>query len=118
MYVKSRAKVDSLARIKDIVFAWNVADTVYTGYFYFNKDEVLEYFDKAYGKKKGQKGVFVIKVSKFNDWFDICLRIGEQEFKFEKTRIHVFKQGVVSCSNHIHHFMPVYMDANPLCTYV
>lgn len=85
-------KVDSLARIKDIVFAWNVADTVYTGYFYFNEDEVLEYFDKAYGKNQGQKGEFIIKVSKYNNWFDICLRIGEQEFKFEKTQIHVFRR--------------------------
>lgn len=87
-------KVDSLARIKNIVFAWNVADTVYTGYFYFNEDEVLEYFDKAYGKNRNQKGEFVIKVGKYNNCFDICLKVSEKESKFEKTQIHVFKQGV------------------------
>lgn len=84
-------KVDSLARIKDIIFAWNVVDTVYTGHFYFNEDEVLEYFDKAYGKNRNQEGEFVIKVSKYNNWFDIFLRVDEKEYKFENTQIHVFK---------------------------
>lgn len=84
-------KVDSLARIKDIIFAWNVADTVYTGHFYFNEDEVLEYFDKAYGKNRNQEGEFVIKVSKYNNWFDIFLRVDKKEYKFENTQIHVFK---------------------------
>lgn len=85
-------KVDSLARIKGTVFVWNVADTMYTGHFYFNEDEVLEYFDKAYGKNHNQEGKFVIKVSKYNNWFDIFLRVGNKEYKFEKTKIHVFKQ--------------------------
>lgn len=87
-------KVGSLARIKNIVFAWQVADTVYTGHFYFNEDEVLEYFDKAYGENRNQKGEFVIKVGEQNNRFDICLRVGKEELKLEKTQIHVFKQGI------------------------
>lgn len=85
-------KVNSLARIKDIVFVWHVADTVYTGHFYFSENEVLEYFDEAFENNQEQKGEFVIKVSKYNNWFDICLRVGEREFKFEKTQIHVFRR--------------------------
>ena len=83
--------VDSLARIKTTGFTWSVADTVYTGRFFYNEDEVLELFDKAYGKDRGQNGEFVIYVSKYNNWFDISLRVGDREFKFEKTQIHVFK---------------------------
>ncbi|MCD8092882.1 MAG: hypothetical protein LUF01_08655 [Bacteroides sp.] len=71
-----------------------MADTVYTGYFYFNEDEVLEYFDKAYGKNRNQKGEFVIKVGEPNNRFDIYLRVGKEELKLEKTQIHVFKQGI------------------------
>lgn len=85
-------KVDMLARIKSTAFVWNVADTVYTGHFFFNENEVLEYFDKAYGKNRNRKGEFIIKVSKYNNKFDIFLKVGEQEYKFEKTQIHVFRR--------------------------
>lgn len=93
---KSRdgVSVDSLARIKTTGFTWSVADTVYAGRFFYNENEVLDIFDKAYGKDRRQQGEFVIRVSKYNNWFDIFLRVGDKEFKFEKTQIHVFKQGV------------------------
>lgn len=55
MYVKSRAKVDSLARIKDIVFAWNVADTVYTGYFYFNEMKFWNILIKPMERRRVKK---------------------------------------------------------------
>ncbi|MCP9610561.1 DUF2931 family protein [Coprobacter tertius] len=94
--IKSRdgIPINSLARIKSLAFKWYVGDVKYTGHFYFNEDEVLEFFDKAYGKDRGQNGEFVIYVSKNNNRFDIFLRVGDRELKFEKTQIHVFKQGV------------------------
>lgn len=83
--------VDSLARLKRIFPVWYVGDVEYSGNFFFNEDEVLEYFAEAYGKDRRQPGEFIIRVSKYNNKFDIFLRVGDKEFKFEKTQIHVFK---------------------------
>jgi len=35
-----------------------------------------------------------VQVSKYNNWFDIFLQVGDKKYKLEKTKIHVFKQGV------------------------
>lgn len=84
--------VDSLARLKDIHFEWSVGDVEYEGHFFLNEDDVLEIFDCAYGNNHNQPGEFVIKVSKYNNWFDVFLRVGEKEYKFEKAQIHVFRR--------------------------
>lgn len=88
--------IHDYARIRSLFMVWNVADTVYTGHFYFNEDEVIQGFREAFGSKPNAhvRGEFVIRVSKYNNWFDIFLRVGNKEYKFEKTQIHVFKQGV------------------------
>lgn len=88
-----RVPMAAYAHIMRRDFVWLVGDTVYTGFFYFNEDEVLDPFDKAYGGDHSQPGEFVIRVSKYNNRFDICLRVAGKEYKFEKTQIHVFKQG-------------------------
>lgn len=87
-------KVDAYARPMSLHMAWSVTDTVYTGHFYFNEEDVLNIFDEAYGKDRTQHGEFIIRVSKYNNWFDIVLRVGENEYKFDtekRTQIHVFK---------------------------
>lgn len=85
---------DSLSRIKSLAFKWYVGDVKYTGHFYFNEEDVLNIFDEAYGKDRTQQGEFIIRVSKYNNWFDIVLRVGEKEYLFDtkkRTQIHVFK---------------------------
>lgn len=94
--IKSRDGIptDSLARIKSLAFKWYVGDIKYTGHFYFNEEDVLEIFDRAYGNDRTQPGEFVIRVSKYNNWFDIFLRVGDKKYKFDnerRTQIHVFK---------------------------
>jgi hypothetical protein len=84
-------KVEAYARIKRLVCSWRVEEAKYTGYFYFDENEVLEFFDKAYGKNHQQKGEFLVWVSKYNNRFKITLRVGEREYEFKKTKIHVFK---------------------------
>ena len=35
-----------------------------------------------------------MQVSKYNNWFDIFLQVGDKKYKLEKTKIHVFRWGV------------------------
>lgn len=34
----------------------------------------------------------MIRIGKYNNRFDIILRVGGKEFRFEKTQIHVFRR--------------------------
>lgn len=89
-------KYHPMARLKYLIMAWSVADTVYTGHLFFNENEVVHKFPEVFTNPSNPniRGEFLINVSKYNNWFDISLRVGERECKFEKTQIHVFKQGV------------------------
>ena len=101
-----------MARLKHLIMAWNVADTVYTGHLFFNENEVIHNYPAAFGNESNPdiRGKFLIKVGEDNNRFDISLRVGERECKFEETKIHVFKQGenqhdsdaVVYYNNHQH----------------
>lgn len=101
-----------MARLKYLIMAWNVADTVYTGHLFFNENEVIRNYPAAFGDESNPdiRGKFLIKVGEQNNRFDISLRVGERECKFEETQIHVFKQGenqhdsdaVVYYNNHQH----------------
>ena len=101
-----------MARLKHLIMAWNVADTVYVGHLFFNENEVIHNYPAAFGDESNPdiRGKFLIKVGEDNNRFDISLRVGERECKFEKTQIHVFKRGanqpkketVVYYNNHQH----------------
>ena len=82
-----------MARLKYLIMAWNVADTVYTGHLFFNENEVIRNYPAAFGDESNPdiRGKFLIKVGEDNNQFDISLRVGERECKFEETQIHVFK---------------------------
>ena len=86
-------KYHPMARLKYLIMAWSVADTVYTGHLFFNENEVIHKFPEVFTNPSNPniRGEFLINVSKYNNWFDISLRVGERECKFEKTQIHVFK---------------------------
>mgnify|MGYP000884648018 FL=1 len=77
-----------------IEFQWIADDMLYTGHFYFDEEEVKKAFMDVYGNNPTQPGKIIIQVSKYNNWFDIYLEAGNKKYKFEKTKIHVFKQGV------------------------
>lgn len=87
-----------MARLKHLIMAWNVADTVYTGHLFFNENEVIRNYPAAFGNESNPdiRGKFLIKVGEDNNRFDISLRVGERECKFEETQIHVFKRGANS----------------------
>ena len=80
--------------MKYLSFLWQVKDSLYSGYFFFDEDEILRVYPKAFGNEGKLKGELVVQVSKYNNWFDIFLQVGDKKYKLEKTKIHVFKQGV------------------------
>ena len=82
------------SRPNKIEFQWIADDMLYTGHFYFDEEEVKKAFMDVYGNNPTQPGKLIIQVSKYNNWFDIYLEAGNKKYKFEKTKIHVFKQGV------------------------
>lgn len=101
-----------MARLKYLIIAWNVNDTVYIGHLFFNENEVIHKFPEIFGDEPNPdvRGEFLIKVGKENNSFDIRLKVGERECKFEETQIHVFKkeanqpneETVVYYNNHQH----------------
>jgi hypothetical protein len=85
-----------MARLKHLIMAWSVTDTVYLGHLYFNENEVIRNYPAAFGNESNPdiRGKFLIKVGEDNNRFDISLIVGERECKFEETQIHVFRRGV------------------------
>ena len=82
------------SRPNKIEFPWIADDMLYTGHFYFDEEEMKKAFMDVYGNNPTQPGKLIIQVSKYNNWFDIYLEAGNKKYKFEKTKIHVFKQRV------------------------
>lgn len=92
-YASDGVKAGALSRPKQLYLEWNVKGTIYTGEFFFDEQEVLDSFSKAFSiNRRNEKGSLCIKVSKYNNKFDISLHLNDKKFPFSKTKIHVFKQ--------------------------
>ena len=79
---------------KNLECQWTADKNLYTGYFYFDEQEIIYAFKKIFGSSSNEKGNLIIKVSKYNNWFDIYLQVGDREYRIVNTKIHVFKQGI------------------------
>ena len=82
--------IDMKARLSELLFEWNVGETKYEGWFYFDEHEVIEIFRKAFGENHNQRGEFIVRVSKYNNKFEIFLRVGVKEYPLKKTKIYAF----------------------------
>lgn len=82
---------DLKARIKQIFLHWLDENVEYNAYIYLNENEVLKFFDNGYCNNNGQKGKFVVKVSRYNNGFDLLLYVNKEVYKFENAQIHVWK---------------------------
>ena len=82
--------IDMKARLSELLFEWNVGETKYEGWFYFDEHEVIEIFRKAFGENHNQRGEFIVRVSKYNNRFEIFLRVGVKEYPLKKTKIYAF----------------------------
>ncbi len=80
------------ARLKDYELLWNCDGYQYDAYFYFNEEESLRLFDEAFGENRKEKeGTLDVKVSKYNNLFEISLNVDDKKILFEKTEIRVFR---------------------------
>ena len=92
-YASDGVKAGALSRPKQLYLEWNVEGTIYTGEFFFDEQEVLDVFSKAFNVNgRNVKGSLCIKISKYNNQFDISLHLNDKKIPFSKTKIHVFKQ--------------------------
>ena len=82
------------SRLKEFEIMWDTKDYRFTGFMYFNEEEMLKVFDEAYGNDRTQKGELTIKVCKYNNLFDIFLNVGGKSIKLEKTEIRVFRDPI------------------------
>lgn len=91
-YACDGVKVGEQSRPKQLYLKWNVADTTYTGEFFFDEQEVLDMFSKGFSHKTANiRGKFMVKVSKYNNRFDIYLQVGSRRIALTRTKIHVFR---------------------------
>ena len=97
--------IDKKARLSELLFDWNIGDTVYTALFYFNEQEVIDVYRKAFGANGLLPGELVVKVSKYNNRFDIFLREKDREYSLTKTMIHAFR---VTPKDRIQDVVPYY----------
>ncbi len=92
-YASDGVKAGALSRPRQLYLEWNVKGIIYTGEFFFDEHEVLDIFSKAFSiNRRNEKGNLCIKVSKYNNKFDISLHLNDKKFPLSKTKIHVFKQ--------------------------
>ena len=82
------------SRLKEFRVLWDTKDYRFTGFMYFNEEEMLKVFDEAYGNDRTQKGELTIKVCKYSNLFDIFLNVGDKSIKLEKTEIRVFRDPI------------------------
>ena len=85
--LNSSIPTEGQARIKYLTYDWKVGDAQYKGEFFFDEAEVMKVFSGNWH----HEGELVIKVSKYNNLFDITLDTGTSKRPLEKTKIHVFK---------------------------
>ena len=91
-YACDGVKVEDRSRPKQLYLKWNVADTTYTGEFFFDEQEVLDVFSKGFSHKTANvRGTFMVKVSKYNNRFDIYLQVGDNKYYLKNSQIDVFK---------------------------
>ena len=69
---------------------WNVGTTKYAGYFFFDEDEIIKTFARAFNPHN-KVGKLIIYVSKYNNRFNIYLLVNGEKISFiKKQKIHVF----------------------------
>ena len=82
-------RFDSFPCIQNIEMLWNVGTTKYAGYFFFDEDEIIKTFARAFNPHN-KVGKLIIYVSKYNNRFNIHLLVNGEKYPLLKTKIHVF----------------------------
>lgn len=81
--------IASPAALKKLVFEWKSKGFIYSCYIYFNEEETFRVFQEAFGDDSDKTGQLKIFVSKYNNYLDISLSVGEKTYVFEKMQIDI-----------------------------
>lgn len=69
---------------------WINGDYEYTGYFYFDEDEVMKYYPEAF-MNNGTEGKLKININKYNNGVSISLYVNGKDFTFKHTKIEIIQ---------------------------
>lgn len=75
--------------LKKLVFEWNSKGFIYSCYIYFNEEETFRLFQEAFGNNPDAKGELKVFVSKYNNYLELSLTVGEKTYAFEKMQIDI-----------------------------
>ena len=75
--------------LKKLVFEWNSKGLIYSCYIYFNEEETFRIFQEAFGNAPDAKGELKVFMSKYNNYLELSLTVGEKSYTFEKMQIDI-----------------------------
>jgi len=80
------------ARIKDVFIRFESGQERYSAFIYFNEDEILTAFSKAFEKCDGSsQGEFIIKAGTVQNEFSFALKLGDICCDLKNTEIRLYK---------------------------
>lgn len=90
MLVNPKNVIQTPSPIKTLDFYWSVGKQFYYCSMFFNEEETFSLFKKAFEENKGaDEALLLVKVSKYNNYFEIFLNVGKSSYRFEKVEINV-----------------------------
>lgn len=90
---------DKKSVLTEMSLWWKDSNYQYTSKFYYDVDELLHIFNKAFVDHPGEKGKLLFKIEKEGKKYDeinISLRVGESLYSINKTEIHVNRVSLTS----------------------
>lgn len=70
---------------------WQNSQYRYTSYFYFNEEEMLSLFEKAFADHPDQQGDLLVHVGKYNNTFELSLCLNGEVYQIKQTEIRAFR---------------------------
>lgn len=77
--------------IKEIYIQWISKEYYYDAKFFFNEEEVLHHFENFFSDMENQEVTLEVQVSKYNNYFEIFLKKGDEIVNFESVEIVAFR---------------------------
>lgn len=77
------------AALRKMVFGWKSKGYYYSCYVYFNEEETFRFFRDAFSGDDNNVGELNIFVSKYNNYIDFSLVVGDKKYRFEKMQVDI-----------------------------
>lgn len=73
--------------LRDAQVWWMANDVFYSAYLYFDEEEIYNILSSVFKDNKEKKGLLSIQISKYNNFINLNLTVGEEIINIEKTQI-------------------------------